>query len=93
MLLPEAMLISLVVHVATKGHVGAYDPAVARGCVDVCALCYHQSLWSVLLPESMMMSLGCATQKAMLTSVAYAAAKGHEGVSSPCCAWELYCCP
>ena len=55
---------SVMVHVAIKGHIGACDPAVARRCVDVCGLCYHQSLWSVLLPEAIM-SMGCATLKSM----------------------------
>lgn len=57
---------------AAKGHVGAHGPMAVRGCVDVCGPCYYQRpgacQWSVLLPES------------MLVSMASAVTEGHEGV-------------
>lgn len=83
---------SVVVHVATKGHVRACDPAVARRCVDVCGLCYHQ-IRSVLLPEAIMSTVLCYSKSHVYISVAHAAGKGHEGVTSPCCALGLYCWP
>lgn len=75
----------VVVHVATKGYVGACDFAVDRRWVDAYVLGNHQSLWSVLLPEAIMVYMGFAIPEAMLMAVAHAAAKGLKSVSSPCC--------
>lgn len=57
------------VYAAVGVHVGVYGPT-AGVCVDVCGLNYHQrpgrGLWSVLLPEGVSRSLGCAASGDML---------------------------
>ena len=68
-------------------HIRVYGPTAAGVCVDVCGLNYHQrsgrGLWSVLLPEAVSRSLGCAASGDMLIWVACAATKDHVWIHGP----------
>lgn len=53
---------TLMVCAIAKGRVCSHGPTEAAGCVDFQGSCYHQRpcvcLWSMLLPESALMSIG-----------------------------------
>ena len=64
-----------VTHAATEGHVWVYSPAATGVCVAVHDPCYHRKpyecLRSVLKPEVMLMSVGCAADGVTLMGVAH----------------------
>jgi hypothetical protein len=60
------------VYATTEGHAWVYGLVASGGCIDAPGLCYHQRpcgcLWSVPLPEAMVMSVVCV------------AVEGHVGI-------------
>lgn len=88
----EARLISKVCTV-TEGRVRVFDAAPARDCVNVCGPSYHQKpqgyLWSVLSPETMLMSMGWASTGDHIGVIGPCCPRDHVDVLGLCCFGEL----